>query len=353
MNAPVRTFMASPATRETVPLLVGIMAPSGGGKTFSALRLAAGMQQVFGGDICFLDTENRRALHYADQFKFTHVPFNPPFGSLDYLEAIRFCAKMKPSVTIVDSMTHEHVGQGGYLETAEKVINRIAGDDWKKRERAQFAGYAKAGPLRTRMIEGVKQIDGNFIFCWRAKEKVKPMKVDGKTQAVEMGLMPIAGEEWVYEMAVNCMLPARAGGVPTWRSDHVGERMMMKLPKQFEGIFADPKPLDESIGRALAEWARGGNAPRQQGPRAADPAAPAKASTPADPAGAADVQEGEAPTESDHIQIADKALADAAARGTDTLKTTWGLLPKDIQSVLKGALDNRHKPAAAEADMRR
>lgn len=252
-----RTFTPSPAVREIVPLLTGIISPSGGGKTFSSLRVATGIQQVIGGDIVVLDTENRRALHYADQFKFIHVPFEPPFGSLDYLEAIKFCASLKPCVTIVDSMTHEHAGEGGYLETAEATVTRIAGDDYKKREAAKFAGWAKAGPLRTKMIEGIKQLNGNFIFCWRAKEKTKPMRVEGKMQAVEMGLMPIGGEEWIYEMVMNCMLPARSGGVPEWQAEHSGEKLMMKLPKQFEGIFADRRPLDEEHGRAMAEWAQG------------------------------------------------------------------------------------------------
>lgn len=258
MNAPARIFTAIEAVRERVPFLMGIISPSGGGKTYSALRLATGIQQVVGGDICVLDTENRRALHYADRFKFIHVPFEAPFGSLDYLQALRFCATKKPCVTIVDSMTHEHVGEGGYLETAEQTVSRIAGDDYKKREAAKFAGWAKAGPLRTKMIEGVKQLDGNFIFCWRAKQKTKPMKVSGKFEPVEMGLMPIAGEEWVYEMVVNCMLPARSGGVPLWRADHVGERLMMKLPEQFKDVFAESQPLSEDIGRKLAEWAQGG-----------------------------------------------------------------------------------------------
>ncbi len=256
-----RTFTAPPAVREIVPLLTGLISPSGGGKTFSALRLATGIQSVIGGDIVVLDTENRRALHYADQFKFIHVPFEPPFGSLDYLEAIKFCAAKKPCVTIVDSMTHEHAGEGGYLETAEATVTRIAGDDYKKREAATFAGWAKAGPLRTKMIEGIKQLNGNFIFCWRAKEKTKPMRVEGKMQAVEMGLMPIGGEEWIYEMVMNCMLPARSGGVPEWQAEHSGEKLMMKLPIQFESIFADRRSLDEDHGRAMAQWAQGGSAP--------------------------------------------------------------------------------------------
>lgn len=275
MNAPTRTFEAKPAIRSQVPLMLGIMAPSGGGKTFSALRLAKGMQEVMGGDIYGVDTENGRMLHYADQFKFKHVPFAPPFGSLDYLEALRFCSKQGGRIIIVDSMSHEHIGEGGYLETAEALVNRLAGDDYKKREAVKMLGWAKAGPLRQKMIEGIKQLDGCFIFCFRAKEKTKPVKKDGKTEVIDMGFMPIAGEEWVYEMAVNCMLEPRSDGVPTWRSDHVGERLMMKLPAQFKGIFAEQKPLDESIGRALAEWARGGTAPSQQRePQTAGSAAP-------------------------------------------------------------------------------
>jgi hypothetical protein len=260
MNAAARKFEATPAVRKEVPLLIGIMAPSGGGKTYSALRIAKGMQEVMGGDIFGVDTENGRMLHYADQFTFKHVPFGPPFGSLDYLEALRYCNKHGARITIVDSMSHEHIGEGGYLETAEAVVNRIAGDDYKKREAVKMLGWAKAGPLRQKMIEGIKQLDGCFIFCFRAKEKTKPVRNrEGKTEIIDMGFMPIAGEEWVYEMAVNCMLEPRSEGVPTWRSDHVGERMMMKLPAQFKDIFAEQKPLDEDTGRALATWARGGS----------------------------------------------------------------------------------------------
>lgn len=339
MNAPIRNFEAKTATSENRPLLVGIMSPSGGGKTYSALRLATGMQQVFGGEICMLDTENKRALHYADMFKFTHVPFDPPFSSVDYLRAVEFCAKRKPGVIIVDSMSHEHVGEGGFLETAEEVLNRIAGDDYKKREAAKFAGWAKAGPLRTKMIEGLKQLNGNFIFCWRAKEKVKPMKVNGKFEAVNLGLMPIAGEEWVYEMTVNCMLPARAGGVPLWRADHVGEKMMMKLPKQFETIFAKEQPLSEDIGRALAVWARGG-------------ASPVVASgippVPADPPAPPDTQQDGAGEVS--MTDLDDALAKAAANGKAALETRWKKLSADEQKILRPALERRHWPTALQAD---
>lgn len=252
MNAHVRTFDDKPATREHVPLLIGLMGPSGAGKTFSALRLATGIQSVSGGEIYGVDTESRRMLHYADQFKFRHIEFAAPFGSLDYLAALQHCVGKGAGVIIVDSMSHEHIGPGGYLLTQDAEVDRMAGDDYAKRDRVKMAAWIRPAALRQRMITGLLQLNCNFIFCFRAKEKTKP--VPGK-QPLNMGFMPIAGEELLFEMTVNCLLLPKAGGVPAWRSDQVGERLMMK-PGQFESILSD-KPLDEKAGVALAEWASG------------------------------------------------------------------------------------------------
>jgi ABC-type dipeptide/oligopeptide/nickel transport system ATPase subunit len=252
-----RIFEAKPAVRESVPLLIGLMGCSGSGKTYSAIRLATGIQQVTGGDIYFIDSEARRALHYADTFKFKHVQLDPPFGSLDYLAAIEHCVKQGAKVIIIDSMTHEHSGPGGYLMTQDAEVERMAGNDYAKRERVKMAGWIKPAALRQRMIAGILQLNVNLIFCFRAKEKTKPVKGGG---IQELGFMPIAGEELLFEQTVNCLLMPKSGGIPTWRSDAVGEKMMMKLPKQFEAIFADSKPLDESMGHALALWAKGGTA---------------------------------------------------------------------------------------------
>jgi hypothetical protein len=132
-----------------------------------------------------------------------------------------------------------------------------------------------------------------------------------------MGFMPIAGEEWVYEMAVNCMLEPRSDGVPTWRSDHVGERMMMKLPAQFKDIFAERQPLSEDIGRQLAEWARGGSpVSSQAGTRATEAAAPNTA-TEQTQLGAAD----DIPTAAEYHRQWASMIRDATR--PDQLGTTW------------------------------
>jgi hypothetical protein len=131
---------------------------------------------VTGGEIYGIDTEARRMLHYAEQFKFRHIQFDAPFGSLDYLAAIRHCVAKGAKVIVIDSMSHEHIGPGGYLLTQEAEVQRMAGDDYAKRERVKMAGWIKPSNLRQQMITGILQLNVNFIFCFRAKEKTKPKR---------------------------------------------------------------------------------------------------------------------------------------------------------------------------------
>ena len=248
-----RVFVAKPAVREQVPVLVGLTGPSGSGKTWSALRLATGMQTVSGGDIYGVDTEARRMLHYADSFKFKHVQFDAPFGSFEYLDCLQQCVKAGAKNIIVDSQSHEHDGPGGLIDFQEAELERLGGSD-----KVKMLAWVKPKTARRRLISGILQLNANIIFCFRAKHISKPVKqAGGKTEIIDQGFVPIAGDEFIYELMVNVMLMPKSGGVPTWNSEYPGERMAMKLPEQFKGIFAQSKPLDEDIGRQLAEWAGG------------------------------------------------------------------------------------------------
>ncbi len=257
MTAPARTFEIKPAVREQVPLLVGIVGPSGSGKTWSALRVATGIQRVTGGDIAVIDTEARRALHYSDRFKFRHLDFRAPFGSLDYLAAIQACVAAGSKIVVIDSASHEHEGPGGMVDFQEQELARMAGDDYQKRERMKMLAWAKPKAARRKFIGGLLQLNCNFIFCFRAKSVSKPVKQGGKTEVVQMGFVPVSGDELVFEMTANVLLLPKSGGVPTWESDYPGEAMAMKLPEQFKDVFARPEPLSEEIGQKLAHWAAG------------------------------------------------------------------------------------------------
>jgi hypothetical protein len=252
-----RTFETAPAVRSQVPLLIGLVSPSGAGKTYSALRLATGIQRVVGGDIYVADTESRRSLHYADKFKFQFTPFVAPFGPLDYLAVIEHCVSKGAKTIILDSMSHEHEGPGGVLEMHEREIERMMKEWSTGREKVQLGAWAKPKQERRRLINTLLQIPCNFILCFRAKEK---LKIERGKEPQELGFMPIAGDEWIYEMTMNCLLLPNAGGVPTWNPDGQGEQKIVKLPEQFKQLMLEKqlgKPLSEETGQALAVWAAG------------------------------------------------------------------------------------------------
>lgn len=256
-----RTFDDRPAVRERTPILIGLVGPSGSGKTYSALRLATGIQRVTEGEIYFIDTEARRALHYAEKFKFRHVPFGQPFSPTDYQQAIEYCikkaepAKKQPTI-VVDSMSHEHEGPGGVLEMHEAELDKRAGSDWNKRAALNMLCWAKPKAQRQRLINSILQMEANFIFCFRAKPK---LKLERGKEPESLGYQPISGDNFIYEMTLKCLLLPGANGIPTWQSDMMGERAMIKLPEQFRALFSTnpPPQLTEDIGEQLARWAAG------------------------------------------------------------------------------------------------
>lgn len=280
MQSAARTFEDTEAIRAATQVLIGLVGPSGGGKTFSALRLATGIQRITGGDIHLIDTEARRSLHYADSFKFRHTEFKAPFGPLDYLAAIEHCVSRGAKIIIVDSASHEHEGPGGVLEMHGTELDRLAGNDYGKRDRFNLLAWQKPKSERRRLINSILQMPVNFIFCFRAKDKTKPGKDNtGKSTMISLGWMPIAGEEFVYEMTVNMLLYPGSNGVPLWQPEETGEKAMIKLPAQFRQIFEERQPLSEQIGEQLAAWAAGGSQPSQSATRPAtsQPRPPAQA----------------------------------------------------------------------------
>jgi hypothetical protein len=327
MSAMSRVFEARPAVRAAVPLLIGLCGPSGSGKTYSALRLASGIQAVTGGEIFGIDTESSRMLHYADIFSFQHLPFGPPFGALDYLAALQHCVSLGARTIIVDSMSHEHEGAGGLLDTHDTELSRLAGDSPGKREAMKFLAWQRPKANRRQLINGILQLNANFVFCFRAKQTIKPVKAGGKTEFVPQGYMPIAGEEFVFEQTVCCLLLPHANGVPSWSSENIGERSIMKMPEQFKPIFADQGPLSEGTGRSLAEWARGGQVAASVSAPTLDPE-----------------------INSDITKAIDRRLADAAKEGMAKLQEVWHRLTAEQRKECKVALENRHKPSARAAE---
>ncbi len=257
-----RTFEDFVAVRRQVPTLTGLFGPSGSGKSFTAGRLTAGMERVTKKPTFWIDTESNRALHYADVFKFRHVPFVAPFAPGDYMAAIAHCVKGGAGQIIIDSFSHVWEGAGGILEMHEAEVERMAGQDFAKRERVKITGWIKPKAESRRLINYILSVNCNFVFCLRAKEKLKPVK--GKEPEF-LGFQPIVGDEFAYEMTLNLFLPPGSNGVPSLQPGEIGERAMVKVPMQFRQMLRAGATLDEDLGAQLAQWATGGEPPPPAG----------------------------------------------------------------------------------------
>ena len=241
------TFTFRPAIRKNVSLLIGLVGPSGSGKTFSAMRLAAGIA----GDKpwAFIDTEAGRALHYADMFHFHHGDLHPPFRPDAYWDAIHAADEAGYPVIVVDSMSHEHAGEGGLLDWQEEELTRMAGDDYRKREACKMAAWIKPKMAHKAMVQRLLQVRAHLILCFRAEEKVGMEKHDGKTVIVAKGWQPICEKNLPYEMTASFLLTPDKPGFPN----------PIKLQEQHRALFSGPT-IDEAAGHAIAVWAGGAQA---------------------------------------------------------------------------------------------
>ena len=242
------------AVRENVGLIIGVAGGTGSGKTYSAMRMASGIA----GDKPFvvLDTEAGRAKHYADQFNFDHGDLKPPFRPDTYAEAIQAADKAGYPVIVVDSMSHVWAGDGGVLDWQEDELDRMAGDDWKKREAVKMAAWIKPKVSHKQMVQRLLQVRAHLILCFRAEEKIEMVRGDdGKMKIVPKqtvtgldGWVPVCEKNLPFELTASFLLLATQPGIPK----------PIKLQQQHRALFPLDKPITEESGKMIAAWASGG-----------------------------------------------------------------------------------------------
>jgi len=271
------------AVRENVSLIIGLAGPSGGGKTMTAMRLAKGL--AGNKPFAVIDTEAGRAKHYASMFLFDHGDLAPPFRPSAYADAIRAADEAKYPVIIVDSCSHEHAGEGGLLDWHEHELDRMAGSDWKKRESCNMAAWIKPKMEHKQFVSRLLQVRAHLILCFRAEQKIEMKRgQDGRMEIVPKTIasgfsdwIPICEKNMLYELTASFLLTPDAPGIPK----------PIKLQQQMREFVDLKKPVDESVGANLGEWARGlQTKPEAQGAGQVDSpvASPSQASDDAPPA---------------------------------------------------------------------
>lgn len=368
-------FRVETQPRGPFPLLVGLEGPPGGGKTLSALRLAHGMQRVLSGPIVMIDTEAGRSGHYWQQIPFLMLRMEPPYRSVRFLQAINeLIEHEKPAVVVVDTLSDEHEGMGGVLDYHDQEIDRICGGsgDYRRREAVSLAAWVRPKKERMMMMTGLMRITTPMIFTFRAREKTRPVQKTNKDgrevwEPTRMGYQAIAPAEICHGMTCMCLLPPHADGVPSWKTDEAGVDFLLKRPAHMQSILTEQQ-LSEDTGEALAHWAAGNistssasstssplsastsvSPPSPTSPPTSPPPATPASSSPPSPA----APSSPTPSSADHpIEVARRALAEAATTGYESLMKAWRATDRSVQQHISKEDRARWKALATEVDLR-
>lgn len=228
------------ATRKAVKLKLNLSAPSGAGKTYSALRMAYGMVGDWN-KIAVIDTENGSASLYSHLGDFNVIDLTPPFSPERYIEAINACVSAGIELIIIDSSSHEWSGIGGCLEINEALAQaKYRGNTW--------SAWNETTPRHDRFVNAVLHSDAHFITCTRSKTETI-MTDDKKVKKV--GMKDQQRDGWEYELTVSLMID---------RDSHKAV-----ASKDRTGLFidADPFLITEETGKRIREWCDSGISEKQ------------------------------------------------------------------------------------------
>lgn len=252
------------AVRRAVPQLICVASVSGGGKTYSALLLAAGLAGP-DGTVAMIDTENGRGEMYADSpgivqalpKGYLYIRFDPPYTPERYVEHFAAAERAGATVAVCDSGTHEWEGIGGVSEMAESEENQKKG---------RFGRWADPKMRHKRYVYYLLSSPMHVIFCLRARDQAKQIKkgqaivlgpgqetsdakIAEKDTVIGLGLQPIAERNFVFEMTVSLMLDEKT---------HFAAPI--KVPEPLRPLFPGKHLITKEDGNRIREWNNAGQA---------------------------------------------------------------------------------------------
>lgn len=277
-------FVPVSEIHDPLTIALGISGGSGTGKTFTSLRVARGIAETItgkkGSPIGYVDTENKRALHYKSTFpEMAHFDFTAinddgelvGFGPERWIEVIDAAEAAELPVLIMDSFSHAWEGVGGVLDLHAQVLDRLVREAEKRAngryevDPAKYSqlAWAEVKPRYRRLIDRIVRAKTNIIICTRAKpvmqqgfgDKAKNARKT-KTRREDVPWDPASDGDLMFEMTAMIILDPSAPGCPVHQ---------IKVADQFKGLFDPRRPMGEFTGKEMAEWARGqGGAQKQK-----------------------------------------------------------------------------------------
>lgn len=235
-------FQVKKAVREKIYVKTALMAPSGGGKTYGALRLATGMAQEIEREsgkkakILFANTEQKRGYYYANEFDYDIVDIDAPHEPEKYVQLIEFAVKSGYDILILDSSSHEWEGRGGVLE----IWNKAGG---------QYQHWKNITPRHNKFINAIADSPIHIIATMRGKDQYEMIKGDnGKASVQKLGVGAKQRDGFEYEFTCTFLIDQKTNCAEVQKDNtHI-----------FESDGATK--LTEEHGVKLIQWANEGSA---------------------------------------------------------------------------------------------
>ena len=223
------------AERRQAKIKMGLQAPSGAGKTYSALLLAYGLINDWS-KIAVIDTENHSADLYAHLGNYKVLALEQPFSPERYIQAIEVCEKAGMEAIIIDSISHEWEGVGGILDIHGAMMGN------------SFTNWAKVTPRHNAFVQKLLQSSSHIIATIRSKQDYVLSEKNGKMVPEKIGLKGVTREGLDYEFTIVLELDLKHQATAT---------------KDRTQLFMD-KPsfiITPDTGKTIKAWCESGAAP--------------------------------------------------------------------------------------------
>lgn len=191
----------TPVTRKQSKARIGMVGPSGAGKTLSALKMGYGITGDWS-KVALIDTEHERGRFYANRSdlgtgEFLYASLTPPYSADRYIDFVSSAAEAvgQDGVVIIDSFSHAWDNEGGVLEYKSEVAKRSGKND--------YTAWDEAGKVQNNLVNTILSVDCHVIVTMRTKMAYAMEQNDrGKMVPIKLGLAPIQRENTEYEFDI-------------------------------------------------------------------------------------------------------------------------------------------------------
>jgi len=233
----------APVKRNGMKLLISLFGMSETGKTYSALKLAAGIEPdpMKRG---LLDTEGgERGRAYVDAIDggYMYGSLTAPFTPERYAEALSDFVAAGVTTLVVDSVSHAWFAAGGVLDMVENATEKNDLAKWAKPKR-------RLGKLTNQWLGcGL-----HLILCSRGKQPLIETNVNGRKAYTPGPVVPIQEKSLRFDMTIMALM--LGDGQFSIAKEDGG-----KCPGALRPVF-DGALMNEDMGRKLIAWIGGQDA---------------------------------------------------------------------------------------------